>query len=185
MVIAEQLINFPSCATTSVHVTKRKFSLEVLLIAETLQNVSEFREVQLNCSGINFGITCIQFWLTFCEWIAKVITSAVSVEPLTELNHSYGRLYAKTAYPDSDEQTTSLLQSTMVHYSELLRHMVTIWSFPLPSFGNRTKLQWEPGIALVYQQGVQNNYNAKHLLSSEQYLQMCKMDIIFIMCLPP
>lgn len=41
--------------------------------------------------------------------------------------------------------------------------------------------QWE----LLHQQGVQKNYNAKKLLSSQNYLQICEMDIIFITFLPP
>ena len=42
--------------------------------------------------------------------------------------------------------------------------------------------QWE----FIHQQGVHENYNAKHLLlSSQTYVQILELDIIFITFLPP
>jgi hypothetical protein len=186
LVIVEQIINFLWCAT-SVHVTKQKLPLDVLLMAETLHNLSKLREVQLNCSGMNVGLSFIQFLQTSCEWIHKIIT-AVSVRPLIELHHSYGRLYTKTASLDGldiEEQPTYMCHSTMLNSSKLLRHMVTVLSCSLASFGNRSNLQWDPGIAFVYQQGVHKDYNAPNLLPTENCLQILEMNIILVTFLPP
>ena len=44
---------------------------------------------------------------------------------------------------------------------------------------------WDPEIAFVYQQDVLKIYNTKNLLSSQNYLQILEIDIIFITFLPP
>jgi hypothetical protein len=171
----------------SVQVTEWRHPLEFLLMAETLHNLSKLREVQLNCSGMNVGLSFIQFLQTSCEWIHKIIT-AVSVRPLIELHHSYGRLYTKTASLDGldiEEQPTYMCHSTMLNSSKLLRHMVTVLSCSLASFGNRSNLQWDPGIAFVYQQGVHKDYNAPNLLPTQNCLQILEMNIIFVTFLPP
>jgi hypothetical protein len=70
--IVEHIIIFPYCATKSVHVTKCKYSQEFLLMAETLQNLSEFKDGQLacmlqgtsinSCESVRHTITLLSFW---------------------------------------------------------------------------------------------------------------------------
>jgi hypothetical protein len=82
---------------------------------------------------------------------------------------------------------TRIIKALFLFYlfNPFLRHMFTILSRWLSSLENSVKLQWDPGIAFVYQQGVQKNCNAKNMLPSENYLQIWEIDIIFITFLPP
>jgi hypothetical protein len=85
----------------------------------------------------------------------------------------------------SDGQVAYMPQSPTINSTEFLRHMFTVLSRWLSSLENSVKLQWDPGIAFVYQQGVQKNCNANNMPPSENYLQIWEIDIVFITFLPP
>jgi hypothetical protein len=67
----------------------------------------------------------------------------------------------------------SLVLHKARHYLCSLHHQIKLcqirclWEF---SISSTKRVQWDPGILFVYQQGVQKNYNAKNLLSSDNYL---------------
>jgi hypothetical protein len=96
-------------------------------MAQILQIVSEFSEVQLKYSGMNVGPTLIHFQMKLREWTPKVIITAVSVGPLIELHHLDGRLYTKTAFLKRDKQLTYMRKSTMIRSYKLHTNMVAIW----------------------------------------------------------